>query len=966
MSDDPAAIDAALAGGAAAEKPLIHAATAANWQAMAEVAKKHGCPLVIRAEDGDLDGLAELSEQVRGAGVEDLVLDPGTTPPGRRPRRVHAAAPAGAQEERAAARLSPHRLRRRRRRGRPSWCAPPRRSPSTPASSCSTTSSPAMLYPLLTLRQNIYTDPQKPIQVEPKLYEIGAPDADSPLLITTNFSLTYFSVAGEVEGAGIPAWLLVADSDGQSVLTGWAAGKFDAEKIAKTVKDSGIARQGRATRSWSSPATWPGSRARSRRSCPAGRSWSARATPSTSPATSRTSGARDRDTERGPRSDQPRTAMATITFTPSGETIEVPSGTSLLDAAILCELDVPAPCAGQGRCGRCRVRVVERRGRAAQQRRPRRPPRSSTGWAVACQTYVGGSPRGRGARARARRRCGRTATPSPSRSRCPSPATSGRTRRCALFELDIEPPSLERQHQRLRPPAPGALRSSTASRSSAPSCPCSSGSARPCARPTGRSPWPSRCATGCTGPTCPPRLLRVYPTAFHAGQHGPRRRPRHDLGGRLPRRLHDRPRRRLGERLQQADRLRRRRHQPHHLRQAQGRASTGCSSSPSRPSTTCSSELQQRNGIELQRDPRGRRRRQHDDDPPAARPGPAATCARSRTSRPSRRRPSSSPASWACNANPLARVHCPAVAWAATWAATSPPASSRRACTPPRSSRCSSTSAPTARWSWATRTGCSRAPAPPAPPSRAAACGTACAPPPGAIEDVFIDDATWEPTFRTIDDAPAVGICGSGLIDLLGELFVTGLLDKSGHARPRGADRARPRARRRARVRRLPGRRERRRARTSSSPSRTSPACCAPRRRSTPAIEVLCASVGVDLADVEQILIGGAFGQYLNVEKAIRIGLLPDQPVERFHFLGNTSALRRATPRCSASSVRHDVIDVAAQDDLPGAERRQHASWTSTPRRSSCRTPTSRGSQRARRALHAPTARAARDTRNGG
>jgi acetyl-CoA decarbonylase/synthase, CODH/ACS complex subunit gamma len=99
---------------------------------------------------------------------------------------------------------------------------------------------PGLLYALITLRQNIYTDPQKPIQVEPKLYEIGAAGPASPLLITTNFSLTYFSVSGEVEGAGVPAWLLVADSDGQSVLTGWAAGKFDAEKIAKTVKDSGI------------------------------------------------------------------------------------------------------------------------------------------------------------------------------------------------------------------------------------------------------------------------------------------------------------------------------------------------------------------------------------------------------------------------------------------------------------------------------------------------------------------------------------------------------------------------------------------------------------------------------------------------------------------------------------------------------------------------------------------------------
>jgi acetyl-CoA decarbonylase/synthase complex subunit gamma len=99
---------------------------------------------------------------------------------------------------------------------------------------------PSALYALLTLRQNIYTDPQKPIQVDPKLYEVGSADADSPLLITTNFSLTYFSVSGEVEGSGTPTWLLVADCDGQSVLTAWAAGKLDAEKIAKSVKDSGI------------------------------------------------------------------------------------------------------------------------------------------------------------------------------------------------------------------------------------------------------------------------------------------------------------------------------------------------------------------------------------------------------------------------------------------------------------------------------------------------------------------------------------------------------------------------------------------------------------------------------------------------------------------------------------------------------------------------------------------------------
>jgi len=239
MSADAAAIDAALAGGAAADKPLVHAATAANWQAMTEVAKKHGCPLAIRAEGGDVVALAELSEQVRGAGAEDIVLDAGTsTLPGdliaftqlRRLALKKGARALGFPIFSLSA--------------APTWQAELVRATQAVAKYAGVVVldhlEPAELYSLLTLRQNIYTDPQKPIQVEPGLYEIGAVTADSPLLITTNFSLTYFSVSGEVEGAGVPSWLLVADSDGQSVLTGWAAGKFDAEKIAKTVKDSGI------------------------------------------------------------------------------------------------------------------------------------------------------------------------------------------------------------------------------------------------------------------------------------------------------------------------------------------------------------------------------------------------------------------------------------------------------------------------------------------------------------------------------------------------------------------------------------------------------------------------------------------------------------------------------------------------------------------------------------------------------
>ena len=239
MSADAAAIDAALAGGVAADKPLVHAATAANWQAMAEVAKKHGCPLAVRGEGGDVVALAELSDQVHGAGVEDIVLDAGTS-------TLAGDLAAFTQLRRLALKKGARAL------GfpifslsaAPTWQAELVRATQAVAKYAGVVVldhlEPAELYALLTLRQNIYTDPQKPIQVEPGLYEIGAVTADSPLLITTNFSLTYFSVSGEVEGAGVPSYLLVADSDGQSVLTGWAAGKFDAEKIAKTVKDSGV------------------------------------------------------------------------------------------------------------------------------------------------------------------------------------------------------------------------------------------------------------------------------------------------------------------------------------------------------------------------------------------------------------------------------------------------------------------------------------------------------------------------------------------------------------------------------------------------------------------------------------------------------------------------------------------------------------------------------------------------------
>ena len=239
ISENPAAIKAALdkvAGGT----PLIYAATDANWQEMAAVAKAAKAPLAVRAS-GDLSALATLAENVKGAGVEDIVLDPGQN-------GLSASLAVQTQLRRLALKQNMRAV------GYPTIVFAGSGTTSAVEEAVAAAQAiakyagfvvldhyaPANVYPLLTLRQNIYTDPQKPIQVSPGLYEINSPKPESPLLVTTNFSLTYFSVAGEVEGSGSPAWLLIVDAEGMSVLTSWAAGKFDAERIAKAVKASGI------------------------------------------------------------------------------------------------------------------------------------------------------------------------------------------------------------------------------------------------------------------------------------------------------------------------------------------------------------------------------------------------------------------------------------------------------------------------------------------------------------------------------------------------------------------------------------------------------------------------------------------------------------------------------------------------------------------------------------------------------
>lgn len=209
------------------ETALIYAADAANWESMADLAKTRKAVLGVSAPD--LDAMADLTEKIKARGVEDMVL--GMDPAGLG---------AGLARITVARRLA---LKKNfRALGYPAVEFP--HSPEAAVQAVTKYAgfvvlnefAPELIYPLLVLRQNIYTDPQKPIQVQPGIYEINNPKPDSPVLITTNFSITYFSVANEVEGSGLPAWLVVCDAEGMSVLTAWAAGKFDAERIAKAVK----------------------------------------------------------------------------------------------------------------------------------------------------------------------------------------------------------------------------------------------------------------------------------------------------------------------------------------------------------------------------------------------------------------------------------------------------------------------------------------------------------------------------------------------------------------------------------------------------------------------------------------------------------------------------------------------------------------------------------------------------------
>ncbi|MBI5568335.1 MAG: acetyl-CoA decarbonylase/synthase complex subunit gamma [Desulfomonile tiedjei] len=238
MSDNLDAMKAAL-GQVGKAKPLLYAATAANLDAMAALAKEFDCPITVKADKvGDV---ARLSSKLVEQGFKDIVLDTGS-------REL---APL-LRDNVMIRRLALENLYRPL--GFPTIIFPCEMAdtPTDEALVAGTFISKyggiailsdlrgELVFPLLLQRLNIFTDPQRPMTTEQGIYPIGNPTESSPVLITSNFSLTYFIVSGEVEASRVPSWLLVLNTDGLSVLTAWAAGKFVADLIAPFVKKSGI------------------------------------------------------------------------------------------------------------------------------------------------------------------------------------------------------------------------------------------------------------------------------------------------------------------------------------------------------------------------------------------------------------------------------------------------------------------------------------------------------------------------------------------------------------------------------------------------------------------------------------------------------------------------------------------------------------------------------------------------------
>ncbi len=221
------------------KRPLLYAATEANADDMGALAKDNDLPLAVKADS--VDALIPLTEKLTGMGIKDLVIDPGS-------REIKQALEDQVAIRRAALKASNKSL------GFPTITFPCEMASNLDMETMIAGMMVAKyggivvmsdftaesLFPLLLERLNIYTDPQRPMTVTEGIFEIGSPNENSPVLVTTNFALTYFIVSGECEASKVPCWLLIKDSEGLSVLTAWAAGKFGGDDVGMFVKKSGI------------------------------------------------------------------------------------------------------------------------------------------------------------------------------------------------------------------------------------------------------------------------------------------------------------------------------------------------------------------------------------------------------------------------------------------------------------------------------------------------------------------------------------------------------------------------------------------------------------------------------------------------------------------------------------------------------------------------------------------------------
>ncbi|MFA4876493.1 MAG: acetyl-CoA decarbonylase/synthase complex subunit gamma [Methanoregula sp.] len=215
--------------------PLLHAATKENFKEMCALAKQHGCPLVIQSDT--LEGLAGLAKDCTAEGVPDLVMD--TAPATLGDFVVRSTSIRQLAITRAAPEL-----------GYPVYLDATKTGQQEAAVALGIVKYASVIVtdPLrpgpakaaLTLRQNIYTDPQKPIQMNPGIYRVGTPDKDSPVLMTVNFSLTFFTLQGYLESTRVPCYMLIVDTEGLSVLTAVAAGKLNETLVRDSLKKFGM------------------------------------------------------------------------------------------------------------------------------------------------------------------------------------------------------------------------------------------------------------------------------------------------------------------------------------------------------------------------------------------------------------------------------------------------------------------------------------------------------------------------------------------------------------------------------------------------------------------------------------------------------------------------------------------------------------------------------------------------------